>query len=411
VKLLEANLEVQSRTIANLSIERRKRERARTSQQKAEQALFESQKMEAIGRLAGGIAHDQNNHLLVIMANADMMTSGYILPEEVDQILSDIARTAADSAQLTRQLLALGKAEVMTKGRSNPNQVLQARRKMFQRVLSDDMALTLDLGEADTVDMHEAQLGQILLNLVINARDAMPQGGRLKISSSTVPAQQLSWAAGEIAEFVAIEVQDTGIGMDEDTCSHIFEPFFSTKGAQGTGLGLSSAYGLVTQVGGRIEVKSAPGEGTTFMVYLPVPVVKETEEGRARTPRQLQTTIRGTILLADDDENVRQIIKRTLSQAGYQVLDAPNAERALEMARRHKGNIDLLCTDGIMPGRGSIYLVKSFQDLHPDSVLLVCSGHLEADLLRRGIRTGQYAFLGKPFTGRELLAKVDELIH
>jgi len=396
IRHLETSLAKQHAQLRTLEAERAKRQEAEQARQEAQKALFVSQRMEALGQFAARVAHDQNNHLFVVQGWTDLLAERDGPPAAFAEGVEAISEAAANSAQLARQLLAFGQAEVLGAAGAQPQRVVERQGRAITSILPPRISLQLALEDAPPVALTEAAVGQIVLNLVLNARDAMPAGGTLTLRTGAT-----------VDGFAFIEVSDTGEGMDAQTRSRIFEPFFTTKGAQGSGLGLASASGLVTQLGGRIDVRSEVGAGSTFTVLLPAAEVAQPSAAAPARPRAADAR---TVLLVEDDGDVRFALVHALRGAGYTVIEASDAETGLEAARRHRGEIDLLCTDGIMPGAGSAVLVQGFARLYPDAPVLVCSGHLEGDLLRRGIQEGELAFLAKPFTGGELVAQVEALV-
>ena len=247
----------------------------------------------------------------------------------------------------------------------------------------------------------------VLLNLCLNARDAMPAGGELFIRARRDASDASAAALG--SGFCAIEVRDTGSGMDAATLAHAFEPFFTTKGKHGTGLGLSTVHGIITQSGGRVQLESTLGQGTTLTLFLPI--AHELPSAQPPAPARLRADPRSTILVAEDDDAVREVMVQALRDAGHEVLSAPDGDAAIELARRYRGRIDLLCSDGVMPGLATAELVSAFRQLFPRAPVLVCSGHVREDDLREKVETRDVHFLGKPFTGRELVEAVGDVLE
>jgi two-component system cell cycle sensor histidine kinase/response regulator CckA len=368
-------------------------EQEREQRKAAEKGLIEGQKMELVGRLAGGVAHDFNNSLLVIMTWCDILRTRQMSTTDRDEALASIAQAAARAAQLTRQLLAFGKGEVQAPKPTDVGPLLTDIGKTVERLFPANILVTIEAESLPRVTVDEGQLHQVLLNLAINARDAMPNGGTLAFSAT---------ARGE--DEVEIVVRDTGTGMDAPTMQRLFEPFFTTKGdGRGTGLGLTTVKRIVEEYGSTIRVRSVIGKGTTFTIVFPVAKHRETSR-----PPPLDVFMVGgaTILLVDDEEPAREAMVHTLRGVGFQVLAADDPARALEIARRHRGDIHLLCTDGVLPGMGTSGLVDAFRQLFPGAPVLVCSGHIQADVLRARIREGEYAFLAKPFSAAALVDKV-----
>jgi signal transduction histidine kinase len=366
----------------------RSMERHAVERQEAERRLVEAQKVEALGRLAGGAAHEFNNSLLVILSWTDAMR-GRAVDEPTRQAVEAISQAASQASRLTRQLLVYARGEHAEPKRLDVNAVVEANVRSFARLLGRDIDVRFTPGEAGAVVADEAQLGQVLLNLALNARDAMPGGGRLELATKSD------------AESVSITVHDTGVGMDEATRARVFEPYFTTKGSRGTGLGLAQAQSIVEQAKGSITVDSAPGHGTTFTITLPAAAANTPPpEGDARP-------LQGTVLLTDDDELVRRAMASALREGGFDVLEASDGAAALALARRHRGTIDLLCTDAVMPGLAVGGLVDGFRELFPEAAVLVCSGFADdVDVAT----VPELARLQKPFGGGALVRKVHELL-
>ena len=363
-----------------------------------EQQFFQAQKLDAVGRLAGGIAHDFNNMLLVIMGSVGMLLEG---KDDRDPQWNDLRaiEDAAESARgLTRQLLAVARKQVFTVADVDINTIVRDIEDMLRRSLGDDVRFTLRLSPVPLVVRADTgQLHQVLLNLVVNARDAMPHGGALTLTTRAATAP-------DGAEIAAVDVADTGAGMDAETLAHVFEPFFTTKGQAGTGLGLATVYGIVSQSGGRVSVESAPGKGSIFTITLPR---LQSEAAAKASPEE--ATVRGgteTVLVVDDSEPVLSLTGRIMDRAGYQVLTAPNAEWALSVAARHPGPIDLLLTDVMMPGMSGPQLAERLAMLRPNARVLFMTGYQRATpngepLVREGAR-----LLEKPFKPDALLRAV-----
>jgi hypothetical protein len=384
-----------------------------TEQRRLQQQLTQSQKMEAIGRLAGGIAHDFNNLLTVITSYSDLLLQD--LPaddprrDDVDQV-----RKAADgAAALTRQLLAFSRQQVVEPKVIDLNTVVDNLKKILQRVIGEDVELAIELApELGAVKADVSQIEQILMNLAVNARDAMPIGGKLTIETANIdhdPEQARQRRPDGSKRFVMLAVTDTGTGMDEPTKAKIFEPFFTTKQpGKGTGLGLATVYGIVTQAEGFIWVYSELGHGTSFKIYLPrVDGVAATAAaaGHADLPRGTET-----VLLVEDAAAVRGVAKQTLERQGYTVLEASNGEDALHLAERHHGVIDLVLTDVVMPRLGGRELAERLLSVRPDTHVLYMSGYTDDSVVRHGILEGGVAYLQKPFSPEGLALKVREVL-
>ena len=385
-----------------------------TEQRRLQRQLLQAQKMEAVGRLAGGIAHDFNNLLTAILGSAELaletLPAGAPEREEVDEV----RKAALRAADLTRQLLAFSRQQVIVPKVLNPNDVVGGMDKMLRRLLGEDVelraALDSDLG---AVKVDPSQLEQVVLNLAVNARDAMPEGGTLTIETQNAELDQ-EYVHGHLSAqpgpYVMLAVSDTGVGMDAGTQARIFEPFFTTKEkGRGTGLGLATVYGIVKQSGGWIWVYSEPGHGTTFKVYFPrVAAVAAPATVSVAPP----TSVRGseTILVVEDDETIRNLVLKVLKGNGYTVLVAANGDEAERVAERHPGRIHLLITDVVLPGLSGPEVARRLVATRTDTRALYLSGYTNDAVLRRGVLEAGVAFLQKPFTPGVLGRKVREVL-
>jgi PAS domain S-box-containing protein len=378
----------------------------RSTQRSLEGQLRQSQKMEAIGRLAGGIAHDFNNILTVIRMSSEFLLMDMPESDEKFEDAREIMKAADRASKLTRQLLAFSRHQVLNPAVLSLNEVITGMDGMVRRVVPENIEVITDLAaDLRLVKADSGQMDQVVLNLVINAADAMPEGGRLSIRTSNTTldamfsARHLDVPPGQ---YVCLTVADTGIGMDEETRARIFEPFFTTKGVgKGTGLGLSTVHGIVSQSGGTIWVYSEPGLGTTFKIFLPRAEGTATPT-RVRTVEEPTTPPNETILLAEDEEPTRIAINRNLTRVGYTVIDASNGVEALRLAESYPGKIDLLLTDSMMPEMGGVELVKQLREKLPGIGVLMMSGYTEdiAPALGDG---GNEFFIEKPFNTADLL--------
>jgi len=381
-----------------------------TDQRRLQQQLTQSQKMEAIGRLAGGVAHDFNNLLTVITSYSDLVYQD-LPPDDPRRDDVDQVRKAADgAAALTRQLLAFSRQQVLEPKVIDLNSVVDNLKKILQRVIGEDVELTTVLAaELAAVKADVSQIEQILMNLAVNARDAMPTGGKLTIETTNVDydpeRQQRSDGS---TEFVMLAVTDTGTGMDEATKARIFEPFFTTKQpGKGTGLGLATVYAIVTQAGGFIWVYSELGHGTSFKIYLPQVDAVATTAAVARVDLRRGTE---TVLLVEDAAAVRAVTRQVLQRQGYNVLEASDGEDALHLAARYQGTIDLVLTDVVMPRAGGRELAERLLTVRPDTRVLYMSGYTDDSVVRHGILEGGVAYLQKPFSPEGLARKVREVL-
>jgi PAS domain S-box-containing protein len=388
-------------------------ENERTSEQ-----LRQSQKMEAIGRLAGGIAHDFNNLLNIIIGYASILEErpdpDPKWRESVRQIMSATDKAAA----LTRQLLAFSRKQVLQPELVNVNDVLRTMCKMLPSLVGEDVELSVWPEAALAyVRAGRGQIEQVIMNVVVNARDAMPEGGKLTICTSNLDFIEDEEDYGGDEEgvppgsYVQLMVSDTGQGMDLETQAHIFEPFFTTKGpGGGTGLGLATVYGIVAQSGGHIRVCSEPGKGTTLKIYLPriadaVPTtsIEKAEDGGSWQGSE-------TILLVEDQQHLRRLLREVLQARGYTVQEADSGNAALNIVNRYHGRLDLLITDIIMPGMRGWEVARRITALRPEMKVLYISGHTDTDLMHEGALSTGEVLLEKPFKPEALLLKVRDLL-
>jgi signal transduction histidine kinase/ActR/RegA family two-component response regulator len=384
--------------------------------QRLEAQYHQAQKMEAIGRLTGGVAHDFNNILTVILGNCsfilDDLEQGHPLRPDAEQI----EKAAERAASLTRQLLAFSRRQVLQPSVLDLNNIVTNVEKMLRRLIGEDIdlvtVLELQLGR---IRADASQIEQVIVNLVVNARDAMPEGGKVTIETANVyldeeyVRQYIDIVAGP---YVMLAVSDTGLGMDAETQAHIFEPFFTTKGmGKGTGLGLAMVHGVVNQSGGHIWVYSELGHGTTFKVYLPR---IETSAERAKSKLTVAKADRGweTILLVEDEDMVRDLAQRALLNKGYTLLTAKHGEEAHQICAAYQGPIHLLLTDVVIPGGMSgSQLARTLTSLRPEMKVLYMSGYTENAIVHHGVLDPGIAFLPKPFVPDDLIYKVREVLE
>jgi len=386
-----------------------------TERVRLEEQFRQAQKMEAIGRLAGGIAHDFNNLLTVILATTELLLdrSPPAGPEHAE--LEDVYRSAQRGADLTRQLLAFSRRQMLSVRPLSANTLVRGTESLLRRLIGEDVRLNvIPAAGHDTVLADAGQLEQVLMNLAVNARDAMPDGGALTIETQAVELtedQTEHSVTMPPGAYLVIAVSDTGVGMDAAVRAHIFEPFFTTKDKdKGTGLGLATVYGIVKQMGGYIWVYSEVGVGSTFKIYLPR--VAEAARGPAAGPSGGRAhTGTETLLLAEDEPGIRNLLVRVLTASGYTVLAAAGGEQATELARGHALPIHLLVTDVVMAGMHGPDLARHVAELHPEAAVLFLSGYTDEAVVQHGVDTGRAAFLQKPFTHHEFLAKVRDVLN
>jgi len=383
-----------------------------TEQKALEHQLRQSQKMEAIGQLSGGIAHDFNNILGVIIGYSEILEENLVGSDRLLNSAQEIKRAAHRAASLTRQLLAFSRQQVLEPRVLNLNSVVAETENMLQRLIGEHIELATrlapDLGQ---VRADRGQIEQVMLNLAVNARDAMPDGGRLIIETHNVELDEqyaLQHPPTIPGKYVALLVTDSGVGMDAGVQTHIFEPFFTTKEqGKGTGLGLATVYGVIKQSGGYIWVQSESGVGTTFEVYLPR--VDEPVELCGRSP-QVLTWVRGseTILLVEDEDSLRRLTCTLLEQGGYTVLEAHGGGEALEIARHHPEPIHLLLTDIVMPGMSGPEVARSLVSIRPEMKAMFMTGY--TSIARRVMLDSDAKLLQKPFTRDALLTRLREVL-
>jgi signal transduction histidine kinase/ActR/RegA family two-component response regulator len=378
-----------------------------TERRQLENMVRQSQKLEAIGRLSGGLAHDFNNLLCVINGHTELLTEALQPGDRALRSVTQIRKAADSAAALTRQLLAFSRRQVFHPQVVDLNAIVMETERLLARLIDEHIefytALDPGLGR---VMVDPVQVEQVIINLVLNARDAMPKGGKLTIETSNFDLEenhQSKISQIPTGKYVLLALTDTGCGMDEETQSRIFEPFYTTKEmGKGTGLGLATVYGIVKQSGGFIWVYSEEDRGTTFKVYLPRVASPLTE---TRPGRHIEIS-KGTetILVVEDAEPLRALTKEFLSASGYTVLEAANGDEAIRIAQSHAGTIDLLLTDVVMPRMGGKPLVEQMAQIRPNTRVLYMSGYPNDGIVQAGILANGVALLEKPFT-REILSK------
>jgi two-component system, cell cycle sensor histidine kinase and response regulator CckA len=384
-----------------------------TERKSLETQLRQAQRMETIGRLAGGVAHDFNNLLMVIKGYCELLLNRENTGDGLQQ-LERISKAADQAASLTQQLLAFGRKQVLQPKVFNLNTLVWNAEKMLRRLISEDVEMvTATAKNLGAIKADPGQIDQVILNLVINARDAMPKGGTLTLETANVELDE-SYAQGHLGavpgSYVMLAVTDNGLGMDDETQAHIFEPFFTTKElGKGTGLGLSMVYGIVKQSGGYIWVHSAPGKGSSFRVYLPR-VFEHEQEIASPFPAAQSLAGKETILLVEDDPLVRGLALEILKSRGYSVLVAERPDAALEICRRHGGKINLVLTDVIMPGMNGREMADEILAMRPEVGVLFMSGYTDTAVMRNGNGGKLTSFLQKPFSPTVLGRKVREML-
>jgi nitrogen-specific signal transduction histidine kinase/CheY-like chemotaxis protein len=385
-----------------------------TERTEIEQQLWQAQKMEAVGRLAGGVAHDFNNLLTAILGYAELLLSDLRDDDPRSQDLREIRKAGVSAASLTRKILAFSRKQPLEPEVLDLNAVVRSLHGMLGRLIGEDIRIEVRLApDLGRVKADPGQIEQVLLNLATNARDAMPQGGTLTIDTQnaglddTAVRRHLAAAPGE---YVMLAVSDTGCGMPPEVQARVFEPFFTTKPRGiGTGLGLSTVYGIVKQSGGDISVYSEPGRGATFKVYLPR-VDGPVGARPALVGPDVPVSGSETILLVEDNRGLRELARKVLERLGYAVLDAADADQALHLSEQHAGPIHLLLTDVVMPGMSGVALVERLTPTRPAMKVLYMSGYTDEAVVAAGVLPQRVTFLQKPFTPDSLARKVRQVL-
>ncbi|MBI3821306.1 MAG: response regulator [Planctomycetes bacterium] len=379
-----------------------------TIRKSLEQQFRQAQKMEAVGRLAGGVAHDFNNLLTVISGYSEILLKGPLPAELMRDFVAEIRRAGERAATLTRQLLAFSRKQVLESKVVDLNALVSDSEKLLKRLIGEDVALATVLEPGlDLIIADPGQIEQVIMNLAVNARDAMPEGGAITITTANRTVEAGARHANvPPGRYVLLSVADSGCGMDEQTLAHVFEPFFTTKQPGiGTGLGLAMVHGFITQSGGHITARSKPGFGATFNIYLPAvddPVAPPaTRSSVTPIPRGNET-----ILLVEDEESVRLLARRSLETCGYVVLEAESSDEALRIVESYPGPIHLLLSDVVMPGMGGRKLADRVVALKASVKVLFFSGYTDDAVVRHGVLASGAAFLQKPFTPSTLALKV-----
>jgi two-component system, cell cycle sensor histidine kinase and response regulator CckA len=385
-----------------------------TERKALEAQLRQLHRMESVGRLAGGVAHDFNNLLCVMLGHSEVLQDRLEQKNELRKHAEEITKAGKRAASLTRQLLAYSRQQLLEPKVLSLNTVVADMESMIQRLIGEDIELATVLEPSlGRVKADQGQIEQIIMNLAVNARDAMPQGGKLIMETSNIELDEafaLQHPPSTPGRYVLLVVTDTGLGISKRIQAHIFEPFFTTKGKdKGTGLGLSVVYGVVKQSGGYIWVYSEPGKGTTFKIYLPL--VEEPIEKASRSAGS-SDSLQGseTILLVEDEESLRLLARSLLSQGGYTVLDTGDGTQALEIMHEHQGTIHLLLTDVVLPGMSGLELAEKMALLRPDMRVLFMSGYTNYGVAAHGVLESGTFLLQKPFTRDALTGKVREVL-
>lgn len=391
-----------------------KRQQAEKALRESEEYLRQSQKMEAIGKLAGGIAHDFNNILTVISGYSELLLDRLAAGDSSRKDVEEIKKAGERAATLTRQLLAFSRKQVLAPEILVLNDVVTNMDKMLRRLIGEDIDFVINPDpELGRVKADPGQIEQVIMNLAVNARDAMPNGGKLTIVTANVDLDE-AYASRHIVvqpgPYILLAVSDTGLGMNKKIQSQMFDPFFTTKETgKGTGLGLSTVYGIVKQSGGNIWVYSEPGYGTTFKIYLPRTnePIKRKETARVSAKATLDSE---TILLVEDEKGVRELSGEILQSKGYTVLEAADPQESLKLLKKHNGSIDLLLTDVVMPGMSGRSLALNLSALSPKTKVLYMSGYTDDAIIHHGVLEKGTHFLQKPFTPEALANKVREVL-
>lgn len=385
-----------------------------TERRKLEEHYLQAQKMEAVGRLAGGVAHDFNNLLTIINGHGEILLSSLPVEDPIREMVEEMTKAGTRAASLTRQLLAFTRQQVIAPRLLDLNAVVADMEKMLRRLIGEDVLLRTVL--PDRLGMIRAdpgQIEQVLLNLVVNSRDAMPQGGKLTIETSTVKLDETYGRThpGVIpGNYVLLAVTDTGVGMTVEVRERIFQPFFTTKPpGKGTGLGLATVFGIVQQASGHVDVYSEVGVGTCFKIYFPC-VEEERPAGMGLSSQGTAPRGSETLLVVEDEDAVRLLIRTVLEQNGYRILEASGGAEAMELAKQHPNSIQLIVTDVVMPEMGGRQLVEALRRMHPKAKVLYLSGYTDDAVVRHGVLHDTANFLQKPFATLALARKVREVL-
>jgi signal transduction histidine kinase/ActR/RegA family two-component response regulator len=406
VSRLEGSLERRRQAFKRLRTEQTLRQQTQNELTRAQATLQQTQKLDAVGRLAGGVAHDFNNTLQVVLGWTELLRHE-TQPQKMQEGIEQIRAAAERSRGLTRQLLTFSRPDMTAPTRVDLHVFLPGLVKSYRRLLPDDVSIVAHTVPGLAILMDEGHLSQVLLNIVLNARDAMPTGGTLALMARFVPRADLPPSLTTFDEgAIEIEVTDTGTGMDEETKSRVFEPFFTTKGTRGTGLGLSTVYGVVQQARGSIDIRSELGKGTAVKLFFP-PLAEPTESRLTAHVHTARAFIGQAVLLAEDDRDVRTTLARALRQAGHRVVEVGDVESGRVVVKERGTEFGVLVTDGIMPGGSTRRLIDDFLTVRPDGRVVVCSGYIDDELSMRDLGARSFEFVPKPFSPSELVARLD----
>ncbi|MFZ0447963.1 MAG: response regulator, partial [Desulfatiglandaceae bacterium] len=388
-----------------------------SERKRLETQLRQAQKMEAIGTLAGGVAHDFNNILTTIIGYADLMLMNIDTDKPLTEEIKEIKKAGERAAALTRQLLAFSRKQIVEPKILDLNKLLTGIEKMLVRLIGEDIEILMIPESALwKIDIDPGQMEQVIMNLVVNAKDAMPMGGKLTIETVNIDLDQNYFTDHSIVEkqpgsYVILTVSDTGIGMEKGVQEHIFDPFYTTKGiGKGTGLGLSTIYGIVKQNNGFIWAYSEPGQGSTFKIYLPK-VKRDVKEEEKEQPPVENLSGSEIVLIVEDDYSLRKLAQKSLQPHGYRVLVAENGEDALRISKEHDGTIDLMMTDVVMPKMGGKETAERLQAIHPQMKVIFMSGYTDDAIVHHGVLAPGLNFLQKPFSPKGLARKVREVLE
>ena len=412
-RMAEESLRREKAYYASVMASLNQRKQTEEALRQSEDHLRQSQKMEAVGRLAGGVAHDFNNLMTVVMGRTELLLSRLDEGNPLRRNAEEIKRTTERAVSLTQQLLAFSRKQVLTPKVLDLNTVVANMERILRRLIGEDIDLVTVLGPAlDRIKADPSQLEQVIMNLAINARDAMPSGGKLTIETANAYLDQ-PYARNHPSvlpgSYVMLAVSDNGTGMDSETQARIFEPFFTTKEqGKGTGLGLATVYGIVKQSGGYVWVYSEPGWGTTFKIYLPR--VADRVDVAEPPPAPARAQGSETILLVEDEAGVRELTREILQMNGYTVLEAEHGPKALEVCQHYSGTIDLMVTDVVMPQMSGAELSQQAATLRPAMKVIYISGYADRAIVRHGILEADTIYLQKPFTPDALARKVREAL-